>query len=850
MLSSLQRSACAACRLRQNIAAKQLARTKWPLSLLGNQQAAARRGFTAGAVAAQRNRRVAPSKKRAESQEVNNSKKPEEDEEDGDLQGLEGDLEAMDISEEQERLSRLLFLASLKVGMDTERLVDLVAELQKEGSSVEERALRVREAFGDLLPEGLLGEEEERVYLMLYGEPVRRFREEDLEAIEEEVVSELEGEVEGEHEVEGTGVERMGRQGVFEKVEFVDEDALIEEDGEGDESLDPATANARLYEDMRQSMGREEELDENDDEDNDPTLRAHPLTVEGRFTTSPSSVQLPKATFVQPIDLLLHGTPHTHIKDAAHRVFGGIGLPNSTSTPALAKTMQQKPIPIDATQGRMTDIDANTFLAVLMPAMYSTVMSALVESRKRLGTEWAENLVRKAEAGELKILDAGGAGAGVLAVRDMLRAEWERMHEDDVDASSGMSIAEADGKIGGAGLSAPLGNATVLTGSDALRKRASALLENTTFIPRLPDYFHTETAKESGKFDLVIAPHSLFRIREDWARKDHVDNLWSLASSEGGLLIMLEKGIARGFEAIALAREHILKTHIAEPEEQMIEETTTNEAKEEIKDEEDEEVDPDEPDIVWDGDEPIKSPSKERGMIVAPCTNHAECPMYSGKNKGPIKGRKDICHFEQRYTRPPFLQKVLGAKDKNFEDLKFSYVALMRGRDLRVPATERIDPAFAAQPAALQGDEAADRAFEGYENLDLASFETRPSSLSLPRQIMPPLKRRGHVILDLCTPAGNLERWTVPKSFSKRAFRDARKSSWGDLWALGAKTRVLKTARVGDKKRRDRKAEKDGDEEAPERKPLSKRLEKEKRRVKERKAGKKGEFWDRRGDDE
>jgi ribosomal protein RSM22 (predicted rRNA methylase) len=830
--------------LRQNIAAKQLARTKWPLSLLGN-QAAAQRGFTAGAVAAQRNRRVASSKKRAESQEVNNSYKPQDgEEEDGDLQGLEGDLEAMGISEEQERLSRLLFLASLKVGMDTQRLVDLVAELRKDESSVEERALKVREAFGDVLPEGLLGEEEERVYLMLYGEPVRRLREVDLEAIEEEVVSELEGE-EGEYEVEGTAVERMGREGEYEEVEFEDENRLVEE--KGDDSVDPATANARLYEDMRQSMGREEELDENDDEDNDPTLRAHPLTVEGRFSTSPSSVQLPKATFVQPIDLLLTGTPHTHIKDAAHRVFGGIGLPNSTSTPSLAKTMQQKPIPIDATQGRMTDIDANTFLAVLMPAMYSTVMSALVESRKRLGTAWAENLVRKAEAGELKILDAGGAGAGVLAVRDMLKAEWERMHEDDVEASSGMSLAEADGKLGGAGLTAPLGNATVLTGSDALRKRASALLENTTFIPRLPDYFHTETAKESGKFDLVIAPHTLFRIREDWARKDHVDNLWSLASSEGGLLIMLEKGISRGFEAIALAREHILNTHIAEPEskDQMMEETT-DEAKEEIKDVlvEDEEVDPDEPDIIWDGDEPAKS-TKERGMIVAPCTNHSECPMYSGKNKGPIKGRKDICHFEQRFTRPPFLQKVLGAKDKNFEDLKFSYVALMRGRDLRVPQPERTDAvAFASQPTVVQGDEATDRAFEGYEVLDPDS-QPNPSSLSLPRQIMPPLKRRGHVILDLCTPAGSLERWTVPRSFSKRAFRDARKSSWGDLWALGAKTRVLKTARVGDKKHRDRKAEKAGDEEAPERKPLSKRLEKEKRRVKERKAGRKGEFWNR-----
>jgi ribosomal protein RSM22 (predicted rRNA methylase) len=832
--------------LRQNIAAKQLARTKWPLPLLGNQTAAARRGFTASAVAAQRNRRVASSKKRAESQEVNDSNKPQDgEEEDGDLQDLEGDLEAMGISEEQERLSRLLFLASLKVGMDTQRLVDLVADLQKDGSSVEERALKVREAFGDLLPEGLLGEEEERVYLMLYGEPVRRLREVDLEAIEEEVVSELEGE-DGDLEGEGTGVERMGREGQYEEVEFEDEDRLVQEK-DGDDSVDPATANARLYEDMRQSMGREEELEENDDEENDPTLRAHPLTVEGRFSTSPSSVQLPKATFVQPIDLLLTGTPHTHIKDAAHRVFGGIGLPNSTSTPSLAKTMQQKPIPIDATQGRMTDIDANTFLAVLMPAMYSTVMSALVESRKRLGTAWAESLVRKAEAGELKILDAGGAGAGVLAVRDMLKAEWERMHEDDVEASSGMSLAEADGKLGGAGLTAPLGNATVLTGSDALRKRASALLENTTFIPRLPDYFHTETAKESGKFDLVIAPHTLFRIREDWARKDHVDNLWSLASSEGGLLIMLEKGISRGFEAIALAREHILNTHIAEPEsKELMMEETTDEMKEEIKDVliEDKEVDPDEPDIIWDGDEPAKS-TKERGMIVAPCTNHRECPMYSGKNKGPIKGRKDICHFEQRFTRPPFLQKVLGAKDKNFEDLKFSYVALMRGRDLRVPQPERTDAvAFASQPTVVQGDEATDRAFEGYEVLDPDS-QPNPASLSLPRQIMPPLKRRGHVILDLCTPAGSLERWTVPRSFSKRAFRDARKSSWGDLWALGAKTRVLKTARVGDKKHRDRKAEKAGDEEAPERKPLSKRLEKEKRRVKERKAGRKGEFWNR-----
>lgn len=716
-----------------------------------------------------------------------------------------------EMTEEQSRLSRLLFLASIRVGMDTQRLIDLVGELQREDSSVEKRALKVREAFGDVLPEGLLGEEEENVYLRLYGEPIGRMREVDLEVLEEEIM----GELEEEEAEEGTGVMREGKEGELEEVEYEDEEDLIEEAEEA-EGLEE-DADARLAEDMRTAMEQEEEFEEESEEDLDPTLRAHPLTLEGRFTTSPSSVILPKTTFVTPIEVLLSGTSNVHIKDAAHRIFGGIGLPNSTSTPSLAKTMKQKPIPIDATQGRMTEIDANTFLAVLMPAMYSTVMSTLVETRKRLGTAWAESLVRKAEAGELKILDAGGAGAGVMAVREMLKAEWERMHEEDIDANSNLDVAEADGKIGGANLTAPMGNATVLTGSDALRQRASALLENTTFVPRLPDYFHTETAKQSGKFDIVIAPHTLYPIREDWARKNHVDNLWALTSADGGLLVMLEKGIARGFEAVALAREHVLKNHIADP---------SSETKPD---------DIEKPGVDW------RELQKETGMIVAPCTNHTDCPMYSGKNKGVIKGRKDICHFQQRFTRPPFLQNILGAKDKNFEDIKFSYVALMRGRDLRTPATQQEDAVLATQPTAVQGDIATDRAFEGYDNLDL-STSPNPSTLSFPRQILHPLKRRGHVILDMCTPSGSLERWTVPRSFSKRAFRDARKSSWGDLWALGAKTRVVRSARVGDKKaeKRNRKAEKEGEEDAPERKALSKRLAKEKRRVKERKAGKKG----------
>lgn len=99
----------------------------------------------------------------------------------------------------------------------------------------------------------------------------------------------------------------------------------------------------------------------------------------------------------------------------------------------------------------------------------------------------------------------------------------------------------------------------------------------------------------------------------------------------------------------------------------------------------------------------------------------------------------------------------------------------------------------------VQDDVATDRSFEGFEDElpDSKSSEVDFNPLSLPRAILPPIKRRGHVTLDLCTPSGKLERWTVPKSFSKLAYHDARKSRWGDLWALGAKTRVPRSPRLG-----------------------------------------------------
>jgi ribosomal protein RSM22 (predicted rRNA methylase) len=489
-------------------------------------------------------------------------------------------------------------------------------------------------------------------------------------------------------------------------------------------------------------------------------------------------------SFVDPVTRLVSGVPNKHISEVAHRIFGGVGLPYSTSTPQLALNLPQKAIPLNPSQGRMSDMDADIFTTTLMPGIYASVFSVLVETRKRLGSSWLEGLLTR--EGGPRILDAGGAGVGVMAARDVLQAEWERMHDTSEDEDSFMAIAEAGGKTGGESVPAPVGKATVLTSNEALRYRASKLLDNTTFLPRLPDYMHAtdESARERGKYDIIIAPHTLWPLKEDHIRKQYVKNLWSLLSTDGGVLVLLEKGVPRGFELVAAARELLLNSRISSP---------GNEAMSEDVEEPGEGT-------VW-GKQP-----KDKGMIVAPCTNHLGCPMYV--NRGVSKGRKDFCHFKQRYIRPPFLQKILGAKHRNHEDVEFSYVSVMRGRDLRDRDEENI----------IQGEVATDRAFIGFETPQAATEEVEdefdptapavpdmedtstsetPHSLSLPRMVLPPLKRQGHVIIDMCTPAGTLERWTVPRSFSKQAYRDARKASWGDIWALGAKSRTPKNVRVG-----------------------------------------------------
>lgn len=708
-------------------------------------------------------------------------------------------------------------------------------EALPETQDPESMVRQAKRLFGDSLPQGYLSEDEYKLYERLYGAPLRTTAPEDVGFGS---FGEEDGEQPKEQNQYQNVLLREDRHGNLEEVEYVveritattetnsdgraspaDEDeALLETRPPNDAQIEYIEANAnnqreyealmRLQQDFEaarlkaareekelmekaaqeEEFEEEEEEEEEDDEnDEDPDAqfglnaslnrsRLHEHTIEGKFSTKPNTLLLPYDEFIGPVTELLRRTDTKHIRAAAEKNFGGQGLPYGPATPNFAKALPQRGLGIEAGHHRMSEIDADAFLGTAMPGLYATVMSTLVEVRKRLGPEWVPGLLNRKDGEDVgpRILDTGAGGAGLMAWNNVVQTEWDMMREKDPDLDA-----------------LPPGRKTVIVGANSLRHRVSRFLQNTQFLPRLPSYAPIENShrqldapevqQKRKVYDVIIASHILLPLDKEYKRREMLDNLWSLLSPEGGVLIVLEKGHPRGFEAVADVRQRLLDEFILAPRAMPRIQST----------------------------EPEDLPRvREPGMIIAPCTNHVKCPMYQTSGVSP--GRKDFCHFSQRFTRPQFLQRVLGETSKNHEDINFSFISVRRGMPVSPPtetaprtavnatssATTQADSTLFSTVPILQGEAATDAALEGYESTSRTTT-VRPHPLSLPRNIMPPLKRKGHVTLDLCTPSGSIERWTVPKSFSKQAYHDARKARWGDLWALGAKTRVRRKVRLG-----------------------------------------------------
>lgn len=660
------------------------------------------------------------------------------------------------------------------------------SSLETEATSQEsiERVVRdAKQRFRDTLPKGYLNDEEYALYERLYGPPLRETAPEDvgidthadmgsvpcqsdnegtllrqLEGGEfEEVTYKIDRPVDTNEETSETSEQEMVEKApgyvdvvarsqrehealqrlvqdfeAAQKMNVVEEDetaAMEEQDVEEDE------ASSWLPEEEAEQGFGERELGE--------TRRFHKYTLEGRFHGSPVEISLPRDEFITPIRELLERTHLKHVKQAAEAAFGGPGLPTSPSTPEGRKNGLMGGVGLPPDQRQMSEIEADAFLAGYLPPAYASVTSILREVRKRVGSEWIQSRLKQGKDGGLNVLDAGAGGAGLVAWEQIANAEWDLLKEK--------------GEVSGV---QPTGKKTVIAASDRLRYRLKNFLHNTTFLPRLPDYEHSGemqgehidagTKPQARKsFDLIIASHLFLKEKQDHYRQAVLNNLWSLLNKDGGVLIVIEKAHPRGFEAVAHVRDTVLNQFLLPQS--------------------------GEPRVSPEDFNPAYHRELEQGHIIAPCSNHGPCPMY--KEAGKSKGRKDYCHFNQRFVQPAFYSQMLGKHANNQGEVEFSYVAIRRG----VP-----------KKSDVTGTEATEQSFQGYEKSEAA-----PDMQTLPRLILPPLKRKGHVTLDLCTAEGKIERWTVPKSFSKLAYHDARKSKWGDLWALGAKTRVLRSVRAG-----------------------------------------------------
>ncbi|PHH71329.1 hypothetical protein CDD82_6587 [Ophiocordyceps australis] len=485
--------------------------------------------------------------------------------------------------------------------------------------------------------------------------------------------------------------------------------------------------------------------------------RYHPNTLDAKFVGSPRQIQIPEVNLLEGLRAELTGVSTKRLRERCEELYGGPGLPFSLS-PRYLKNYDQGHGLLAEYKG-LNELDAKAFLAMHLPPAYAAAFVILREVRRRLGPDWIQSRLVNKEVGEMSVLDVGGGGAAIAAWNEICDAEWGLLEE------RGMAHGPR-----------PMGeNEGILVGSAPLRDHLKRMFPHVKFMSSLPDYAHSGSmygdALDGGKekqarkkYDVVIASHNLLTREKYWQRRHLLYALWNLVDEKDGVLIVIERGDQRGAQAVGDIRDILLREVLLP---QTGDKGTKHRERKLFNSTDKEEV--------------RKGAKFERqvGHLIAPCTNHAPCPMWRA-NSTYIR---DFCHFRYQYWMPTFYRNMISYKTEvrgpisGGGDVKFCYVAVRRGH---------------ARKSTLSGAEATDRAFEGY-----TSTEHKPDAQTLPRLIMPPLKRQGHICMDVCTPDAKIERWIVPKSHGHQAFHDVRKCSWGDLWALGAKTRIPRKLELG-----------------------------------------------------
>ncbi|KAG6813991.1 hypothetical protein H0H92_004484 [Tricholoma furcatifolium] len=405
---------------------------------------------------------------------------------------------------------------------------------------------------------------------------------------------------------------------------------------------------------------------------------------------------------------------------------------------------------------RHSDRDGTAFASVVLPAHYSSILAVFEQIKQRLEPSWRAK----------RVIDWGaGTGSGLWAALHAFQSSQKAIRTEDKTVTD-----------------SSINNYTGIDKREGLVAVGKRLLEdlelghlNLSWQKTFKEQDRLKPAE--GHETIALSSFMLSSLRTGELRKALVQDMWE---SGAHIMVLIDHNTTEGFEAIAQARQVLLRMGRKELEDVEVENSKT------LKD-------------------VAAHSSLIRGShVVAPCPHDGVCPLYHSASS------RLVCGFSQRLQRPSFVRKTKHS-GVGHEDIEYSYVVIRRGPRPTPVLTNvgRVGEVGkrASEKEALQqtpikelkldsehatNDESvAEDTFpavtdslipEIQEELSPEELEEalRLESYTWPRLVFPPLKKSGHIILDGCTAEGKIMRLTIPKSQGKQPFYDARKSSWGD----------------------------------------------------------------------
>ncbi|KAG5356082.1 37S ribosomal protein S22 [Yarrowia sp. B02] len=401
--------------------------------------------------------------------------------------------------------------------------------------------------------------------------------------------------------------------------------------------------------------------------------------------------------------------------------------------------------------GRDLPLDsALTVAAATLHQNYGSAYAVLKEVRQKMPEGWTPN----------SVLDVGlGASAGMLAVNEVF-ADVENWHPDRKTAV----------------VLGPRVN-TVLTKQFLDTQKHEDQGQNNFRDKVRNSRIQTGLPKNNKyKYDLIVANQQLDLMarQEDQTLERFSQRLVELLSPDG-VLVLVDRGNPNGYERIARAREVLIrpmgdtgavKTPVPFGRTRRLHMSSSDEEKK-LKQELGPEFEIEEEEI----------PEEDRIYlhIVAPCSHHGKCPFQQGQLRKQNTAKGSWCSFTQKLARPEYVMQ------------------LKRGKKLAASWDPKVTKNL---------NKYAGGGRPGSSDLEVPSFSylivqrhtqqevNLPQDQRWPRILKPPMKRKNHVIMNICGPEGGLHSWTVTKSQGKQEYLDARKALQRDQWALDAKVKA------------------------------------------------------------